>query len=237
MVAMEIVERHGELSSQSNSCQGLKRLFYYGNSMYPTLQVPDVIFVKEVLDTPVRRGDILVFQRSDQEKMTVHRIESIEPDGLVMKGDNNSQVDDRKVLPMEIIGLAVEAERRGRRRRLPGGYAGLIQARLVQVRKRMRRMLSRVLGPSYRRLARAGLFRVVLPRGWQPRVVHMRRAKNDELVILMGSRAVGRYRPFSGGWIIEPPFKLFVDEHALGRAVDRVVSVHHLERAETGKRK
>jgi signal peptidase len=79
------------------------------NSMYPTFERGDLIFVKGV-DSPdeIKRGDIIVFQLDGDPETKVHRVVEIENnDGQLRfrtKGDHNPNIDPWNVSFEEVKG-------------------------------------------------------------------------------------------------------------------------------------
>lgn len=82
------------------------------NSMYPTFERGDLIFIKGV-DSPdeIKQGDIIVFQLEHESITKVHRvIEVMNQGGLVQfktKGDANSSPDPEPVSFEEVKGKVV----------------------------------------------------------------------------------------------------------------------------------
>ena len=68
-------------------------------SMEPTLQVDDLILVREKAEYEV--DDIVVFQ--DGHSLTVHRLIALDGDRIITKGDANNIADD-PITPDRIIG-------------------------------------------------------------------------------------------------------------------------------------
>ena len=67
--------------------------------------------------------------------------------------------------------------------------------------------MAQVLAPGYHAAAQLGVFRW-LALLWKPRLV---RFNDTELRLVLGTRVIGHYHPRKG-WVIRPPYRLFVDE-------------------------
>lgn len=84
-------------------------------SMTPTIKVDDAILVRRVDYKNLKKGDIITFKSSDPRlngMIITHRINEVVEDSngnisFITKGDNNTFVDDAKVLPQNIYGKVV----------------------------------------------------------------------------------------------------------------------------------
>ena len=78
------------------------RLYPHGISMLPLLRRGrDSVSLRRV-DGPIRKGDILFYQRPDGS-FVLHRVRAVKPDGLTMMGDNQT-LPERGVSPDWVIG-------------------------------------------------------------------------------------------------------------------------------------
>lgn len=78
------------------------RLYPHGISMLPLLrQGRDSVSLRRV-DGPIRKGDILFYQRPDGS-FVLHRVRAVTPEGLTMMGDNQT-LPERGVSPDWVIG-------------------------------------------------------------------------------------------------------------------------------------
>lgn len=85
-------------------------------SMLPEYEVGTVVVTKKVDANDLKVGDVISFYSMDQDisgEVNTHRIEKIEHGGddnapyFTTKGDNNSEVDENKVWPVQIVGKVV----------------------------------------------------------------------------------------------------------------------------------
>ena len=74
------------------------------DSMQPTIDPGDILFVKECDDYAI--GDIIVYVRDDGMSI-VHRIISIEFGGYKTKGDNNGEEDKWTVRTDQVVGKVI----------------------------------------------------------------------------------------------------------------------------------
>ncbi|MBN1939234.1 MAG: signal peptidase I [Candidatus Aminicenantes bacterium] len=198
--------------------KGARLSGYIGPSMNPTLSEGDMLEIQPYKDRSVRPGDVVFFRRPGGEGFIVHRVVVRSPVWIVTRGDNNPQADPFLLRPSDIMGRVAAARRRNRRRRISGGFRGLVRGRLLMISIPVKRRGSRLLHPLYRALAFAGFFRRLLPPSVRPRCVEsasLRGGTRLHLVFL--GRVIGRYAAAKRSWVIRRPFKLFVDEASLPR--------------------
>ena len=78
------------------------RMYPHGTSMLPLLrQGRDSVSLRRV-DSPIRKGDILFYQRPDGS-FVLHRVRAVTPEGLTMMGDNQT-LPEWGVSPDWVIG-------------------------------------------------------------------------------------------------------------------------------------
>ena len=91
-----------ELIREVLASGGEFRLYPHGTSMLPLLrQGRDSVSLRRV-DSPIRKGDILFYQRPDGS-FVLHRVRAVTPNGLTMIGDNQT-LPERGVSPDWVIG-------------------------------------------------------------------------------------------------------------------------------------
>ncbi|MDO5544502.1 MAG: S24/S26 family peptidase [Eubacteriales bacterium] len=91
-----------ELIREVLASGGEFRLYPHGISMLPLLrQGRDSVSLRQV-DSPIRKGDILFYQRPDGS-FVLHRVRAVTPNGLTMIGDNQN-LPERGVSPDWVIG-------------------------------------------------------------------------------------------------------------------------------------
>lgn len=78
------------------------RIYPHGTSMLPLLRQGVDSVVLRAVDSPLREGDILFYQRADGSYV-LHRLHSINPQGLVLWGDNQTRLE-RGVSETQVIG-------------------------------------------------------------------------------------------------------------------------------------
>jgi signal peptidase len=163
----------------------------------------------------IRVGDVVVFISPEDGSKVVHRVISVNLDGIRTRGDNCNHEDDWVLRRENILGRVVSAQRGNRRRRIFGGTVGRLLAVTVRGIHAMDSRVSYLLRPAYNELAKVSIFTRLLPAQMRPRVISLKRAAGEELQLLMGRRVVGRWPPGKNGWHIRRPFRLFVDEKYL----------------------
>jgi signal peptidase len=188
---------------------------YIGSSMNPTLMPGVRLDVSAYQGQKIRKGDVIVFVPPGGDSKIVHRVTSVNSDGIRTRGDNRKHEDDWVLRRENILGRVVATQRNNRRRRILGGPLGRLFALTVRVIRAIDSPLSYLLRPAYSELAKVSIFTRLLPVQMRPRVVSFEQAAGKELQLLMGRRVVGRWLPGMTRWYIRRPFRLFVDEESL----------------------
>jgi hypothetical protein len=183
---------------------------YSGSSMNPALKEGDVLEVKGYGYEPIRIGDVILFKKGSISGIVVHRVISASDNGLVTRGDNNSEYDPGLLDTRDVIGRVIAVWRGQRRREVLGGRGGMIMVGFTSQRTRLILAIFDFLAPCYRFVSSRGLLR------WlsflaEPKIVKF---GDRDLRLILGSREIGRYKE-GLGWLIGPPFKLIIDEASL----------------------
>jgi hypothetical protein len=134
------------------------------------------------------------------------------------RGDNNGQDDPWVLLPAEIIGRVIVAQRGARSRRVDGGWRGLAAFRYAVLRRRIWRRAGSVPHRLYAFVAGAGPFDYLLPRGLRPRLVRFDARHRVFLKLVAGRQTVGQYDDRRRVWQVRRPFRLLVSEQGISRA-------------------
>ncbi len=198
---------------------------YIGPSMSPLLKPGDRLQIIPYDGQEIRRGDVIVFISPEDSSKVVHRVISIDSNGIKTQGDNCNSEDDWVLRRENILGRVVAAQRRNRRLRVFGGLWGHLLAVAIRATKSIDSNLTSMLRPFYQRLARTGVFSRWLPSRMRPRVISFNREAGTELQLVMGRRVIGKWPEGKSGWNIRRPFRLFVDEEALPENTTEVSGV------------
>ena len=190
-------------------------VIYKGPSMNPTVKPGDRLWITPYEGQKIQRGDVLVFTPPGADYKVIHRVVSVEPQGIKTRGDNNNQVDPWLLSHDQILGRVFSAERGKRRRRIFGGAIGQLCGVAIRAIHSIDASVSSRFRPAYDRLAVAGVFRRWLPGWMKTRAISLSHPAGTELQLLMGRRVIGRWLPGKSGWQIRRPFRLFVDEETL----------------------
>lgn len=194
------------------------RVVYTGPSMNPTLAEPDLLEVRPYGEQAVCVGDIIYFQSPENERPIIHRVVRVTSQGIRTRGDNNPQNDPYLVQPADIIGKVVAAQRGERKRQIAGRWQGRFFVRGIKLERAVNRLSTRLGHSTYYWLARSGIFRRLLPAAMKPRVVCFQGRHQTFLKLLIAERLIGQYDHRHERWIIQRPFRLFVEEQTLPRA-------------------
>lgn len=82
---------------------GLQTFSVISGSMEPVIPTGSLIYVKEVSVDDVKKNDVISFY-GKQGSIVTHRIQQIDSDGIVTKGDANEDIDLMKVRGSQLIG-------------------------------------------------------------------------------------------------------------------------------------
>ena len=153
-----------------------ERFRYTGSSMVPTFKPGQVLYIRPV-SRDIQPGDVIVYHRGDD--YVVHRVHSVQPDGMRTRGDNNP-IEDESPVPLEnVIGVVEKVDDWGDIRPVTGGKKGLWQA---QARWELRALNNRILpwlGAPYRLIkARRWVSKV-----WHPRITRIQLQTTSGMVI------------------------------------------------------
>lgn len=188
---------------------------FTGNSMRPTLKTGDVLRVVSFKDRKIRIGDVVAFHRPYGRTRIVHRIVSVDKERVRTKGDNKLVIDDWILLPNEVIGRVVCAQRGKKKVTIFGGFYGRIYALSLDMVKRIDLVFSTILRPFYRWFAQTGIVRKLFSSWIHTRVSCFKYGDGMEMQLHLGRRVIGRRFPGQDQWYIQRPFKLFIDESSL----------------------
>jgi signal peptidase len=183
--------------------------------MNPILKPGDGLRVLPCGDGEIRVGDVIVIHAPDREEYVVHRVVSVDTQGIRTRGDNNSSMDPWVLRPEDILGRVDRAKRKNRTQKIYGGLQGRIYVSGFRAIKQVDLMVSKILHPAYRWLVKSGIFRKFLPQQMKPQVLCFKGSNFTQMQLRMGSRVVGRLLPGQDRWHIRRPFRLFVDEFTL----------------------
>ncbi len=182
-------------------------MLYKGPSMNPTLQNLDTLRVIPYGGKKILAGDVVVFVPPDGEEKVVHRVVLIDAKGIRTRGDNNRGGFDRWLLqPNDIIGRVTYAQQGKRLLNIYGGLAGQLYLISIKARHIAYSFISFIIGPYYRWLADAGIFKGLI----KTRLFAFERPAGKELQILIGDRLIGRRLPGRSAFHIKRPFRLFI---------------------------
>ena len=194
---------------------GGKTFLYTGKSMKPTFKNADILRILPYHNIPIRCGDVIVFNPSDSNKTIVHRIVSINPQGIKTMGDNNPNVDDGHITSNNIIGRVVSTHNGKKELCISRGLTGILYISIIRLFRIINRGTSFILHYPYDWLSRLGIFRRLLPARLKIRIISFNKPTGSEMQLLIGRRVVGKFLPGKDRWQIQRPFRIFIDEASL----------------------
>ena len=190
----------------------VKKIFYRGISMNPLMRSGDILLVVPSESQTIHPGDVVLYVDPNRGQV-VHRVVAVNSQGVITKGDNMPDVDDRILAPQEILGRVTAIQRQGRTLPVPREAPAALY--LLKGRQWFDRTIFRLIQPLYHRLAQSGLFQGPLTAWMKPRVIYFSRGASPEWQLWLGKLLIGRKKPHQSEWSIRRPFRLFVDEASL----------------------
>ncbi|MDD1778648.1 MAG: S26 family signal peptidase [Candidatus Helarchaeota archaeon] len=205
------------LRRQFPAFKNINTLVYLGKSMYPTLVDLDIIQFSPYQNTPIRRGDVIVFKRQDgPDCIIIHRVIAISPDGSIRtQGDNCRTTDSWTLRPSEVLGVVTSAQRGDRFIRILRGNIGyqifLIRRIIAEtvitsknIAKHPNQWISAIMLPS-RIISQFLTYKVVTFSG----------SNRSETLLFLGPVCIGWLPIDKGVWEIKPLYRIFIDPHQL----------------------
>ncbi len=185
--------------------------FYRGRSMKGTFCVGDNLLIEQVSINKLKRGDVIIFQGTDnngEEKELVHRVVSIYKNGLVTRGDNNTQNDDILVTQKNFKGIVTHFERNGKKKPVKNGFQGMIKAKIRYSTLSIKRLIRVIFRKPYRALKKSGL----VPKIWKPDIKKIFIKTSDEEIIkyIHGSHTVAQMWPKKKKFLCKKPYDLII---------------------------
>jgi signal peptidase I len=188
-------------------------LIYKGQSMQGTFSFGDRLIMEQVNWAGVRPGDVVVYRvlnHKGNRDMRVHRVMGVVPNGLVVRGDNNSCADRTLVTENNLMGRVSHVEREGRRSLVRGSCSGLLIARVFHGRSFLGHIMWQVIRLMgrwpYRRLRECGL----IQRLWKPSIlkIQLKTANGPLIKYVCRNRTVGFFWPQKEGTTYRKPYDL-----------------------------
>ena len=189
-----------------------------GPSMNPTLKPGDGLDLYTYSDpAEICVGDVIVYPHPSRTVDVVHRIIEIRRDGVITRGDNNNKIDPYTVGFEDIIGKVFAAKRKDRLIPVKGGKTGFCIHKLMLFRKYFMLYGLRPLSFFSDIIAASGIFKIFHP-VFNLKTIHINRDHQKELILVSGSRPIGRKLPGSGEWQIRFPYKYFINKSRLRKS-------------------
>jgi signal peptidase I len=199
-----------------DSCQSCKGSLFFAHvkcSMNPTLWDRDLLEVIPYSQRDVVQiGDVIVFSSPLDETIISHRVVSIFPDGICTKGDNNHREDPWRISRKAVFGRVVAASRNHKHRKIRGGQEGLLLANWDHINYRLRAKARGYLSPIYWSISNWAMLKKLGSRLMKLKVVKFKREDDNDILLLLGDKIIGRYNARKAAWDINYKYRLFIDE-------------------------
>jgi signal peptidase I len=189
-------------------------MYYMGQSMVPTFTPGDLLYLQPGC-RDIKVGDVIVFRAKGDEKNITHRVISTGKDGIKTRGDNNNLPDSWLLMPEDIIGKVIEAERNGVKRKVSGSAEGYIKGNILHILRITKFYFIKIFRPLYLWLSGKNPAGSLLHKWGMLRIISIKKEDKKELQLLLGNLVIGRLLPGREKWHIRRPFRLIVDEKRL----------------------
>jgi signal peptidase I len=184
---------------------------YRGGSMLGTFRPGDRLSIEPASLDEVRLGDVVAWRvacPTGAAEQIVHRVVSLQPGGLVTRGDNKRCNDSGPVTAETLLGRVTCVERGGRVHPVRGGRLGLARARLLHARIHVRALAVRLGRRPYTWLRALGL----VSRLWRPQITRLRVATGQGPLVkyLSAGLTVARWWPEQGRFECTRPYDMII---------------------------
>lgn len=166
------------------------KFIYRGTSMRSTFRPGHLLYVSPE-SKKIHPGDVIVYRRG--EEFVVHRVNSITPEGLQTRGDDNSRIDEFPIDDNQIVGIVEGVDDGEKTRPVTGGRKGLIIARMRWGFSAFFNRMRPVIGTPYRWLKSSR----IMPKIWHPKVIQVKTNSSLGPMIkyLVGGKTVATWLP------------------------------------------
>jgi signal peptidase I len=195
--------------------RGTQFFAHTGRSMNPTLRAKDLLEIAAVEYGKIQKGDVIVFLSPTNSEMIAHRVSAISPNGICTKGDNNIEEDPWCLSSEAILGKVISFSRDQENRKVRGGLSGLICAECSRYYLRFYVKCTRILYPISARFLKNGSLNQFGFALTKPRAAIFRGNDNENIVLLLGKKVIGKYDAKDDKWRIRQSYRLIVDEAML----------------------
>ncbi len=197
---------------------------YTGPSMKPLFRPGDGIIVDaEVSFDKLKVGDVICFDKPDQSGITVvHRIVRITPDGVITRGDNNSDYDPYIVTAAMRPQLVKWLKRGSKTYPVANGWRGICLHRYHLLRRRILLLSLPLLRRLYLMLVELELLSRFKILNDKLTLAGFKGARGRVEFIMLNHRSIGHRRP-DGTWHISFPWRFLIDPERLPAAFNSQV--------------
>jgi signal peptidase I len=184
---------------------------YNGPSMSPVMKPGDGIVVdKSVKIKDFRVGDIICYRPEGYEYYIVHRIVEIKKDGVITRGDNNSDKDPY-LINVDFDPLFVSGIRRGNKTiKVYGGFPGYLNHKKNLIFKFLRVHIKSYIKRILDRIAESEILYFINPFHSKIKVLNYKMELQEYQIMLVGKKQIGRKNK-GQSWNIRHPWKLFIN--------------------------
>ncbi len=186
-----------------------------GHSMDPVLLDGDLLEVLPYKDSPVKMGDVIVFYSPKNDTIMAHRAVSDNSDGIYTRGDSNMFNDPWSLHRSAIIGNVISSTNYLKRRKVHGGFRGLVLAKWRHCLNKLDRKCICFIYPVYRLVSNRKALQRLGSHIISPQIIRFRDNGDSKALLVSGERVIGQYNTCTGQWHINYFYRLFIDRSAL----------------------
>lgn len=182
-----------------------KKFRYRGLSMRSTFKPGQVLYMHPQAEG-VQPGDVVVYRNGLE--YIVHRVNSLQEDGIHTRGDNNPHEDEAPITSDQIIGVVEKVDDWGNSHAVTGGWKGLWLARLRWGTYSMFNKMLPWLGAPYRWLKAKRW----VARFWHPRItiVHLQVENGIMVKYIVRGKTVATWQPKLSRFTYQRPYDLII---------------------------
>lgn len=192
------------------------KMIYSGSSMNPILKDGDCLEVIPYVNRKIHSGDVVIFKNPKKEHYVVHRVISINLQGVKTKGDNNHTIDPWILSPDDIRGQVVNSIQKNKKKiSIYDSLSAKILARVLRLKKMAVLTILKIFRSANYFPTKQFIGKGLLSGLVKTQVVRFHRPEGIEMQLILGQRVIGRSRPGNVHWKIRRLFRFLVDERNL----------------------
>lgn len=187
---------------------------HFGSSMNPTIFEGDILEVQPYNDDHPRPGDIIVFSSAGNyvDAFIAHRAISVDKGGIITRGDNNIASDPSRLSCESIVGKVIAVWHQGSRRNMAREKIGWTLGESICWNAKIRPRIEPI---AYYFMKNNNYIFRLFACFINPRTRIFKSEKGKDMILLLGTRVVGRYSHQLQRWCISRPYCILIDKNSI----------------------